>query len=259
MSLKKIRVVLLASQGFSTRCVFNALNDSFQVTHVIIEKSESRSIFLKRRLRRLGKRKVMGQILFQGIINPFLKFQSKKRLFEIQKQKGLIDKDIPKERITSVISANEKNVIKILRAAKPDIVVINGTRILKRHILEAVPATFLNIHAGITPMYRGVHGAYWALVSQDAKNIGVTIHIVDTGIDTGGILVQEKIKPQKEDNFVTYPLLQLGAALPKLIEIIPDVINENIKMMNIASKKSKLWYHPTFFEYLWKRFMFGIH
>ena len=53
-------------------------------------------------------------------------------------------------------------------------------------LLEAVPAVFLNTLAGITPSYRGVHGAYWALVQRQPDACGVTVHLVDAGIDTGG-------------------------------------------------------------------------
>ena len=39
----------------------------------------------------------------------------------------------------------------------PRVVIVNGTRIIQERVLQSVDAIFLNTHAGITPMYRGVH------------------------------------------------------------------------------------------------------
>ena len=47
--------------------------------------------------------------------------------------------------------------------------VVNGTRILSRRMLESIDAVFLNMHVGITPKYRGVHGGYWALANGDRR------------------------------------------------------------------------------------------
>ena len=59
-----------------------------------------------------------------------------------------------------------------------------------------------------------MHGGYWALVSGHPEACGVTVHLVDEGIDSGGILAQSVITPGPADCFVTYPLMQLGVGLP---------------------------------------------
>ena len=104
------------------------------------------------------------------------------------------------------------------------VVVVNGTRIIARRVLEASDAVFINTHCGITPEYRGVHGGYWALYRSDPENCGVTVHLVDPGIDTGGILAQQRIEPGPHDNFVTYPYLQLAAGLPLLVEAVGSAL-----------------------------------
>jgi folate-dependent phosphoribosylglycinamide formyltransferase PurN len=72
-----------------------------------------------------------------------------------------------------------------LKAINPDLVIVNGTRIISKKVLSSINSKFVNIHVGITPKYRGVHGTYWALVNNDVENSGVTVHFVDEGIDTG--------------------------------------------------------------------------
>jgi methionyl-tRNA formyltransferase len=66
-----------------------------------------------------------------------------------------------------------------------------------------MPALFINTHTGIHK-YSGVHGAYWALVSNDKENCGVIVDKLDQGIDTGEIITQCTIEISKLVNFITY-------------------------------------------------------
>ena len=102
-------------------------------------------------------------------------------------------------------------------------------------------------------MYRGVHGGYWALINDDLKSFGVTIHFVDNGVDTGNIIAQSTIIPSKKDCFVTYPLLQLNFGIKLLKNNLRDVINGNDNKINnnVVSSVSNQYFHPTIFSYLY--------
>ena len=116
----------------------------------------------------------------------------------------------------------------------------------------------MNIHAGITPAYRGVHGLYWALVNDDAEQAGVTVHLVDKGIDTGDVLYQKKIEITSKDNFSTYPLIQLGEGILLLKKAIDDFLKDDLKAVEVNTSKSRLWYHPTLLFYLKSRILKNI-
>jgi methionyl-tRNA formyltransferase len=113
------------------------------------------------------------------------------------------------------------------------------------------------MHAGITPQYRGVHGAYWALVQNDRDHCGVTVHLVDKGIDTGGILFQCLIETTRQDNFITYPYLQFGEGLSLMREAIEAAEQNNLQPIKHSSGNSRLWYHPTIWQYLYLRIFKG--
>jgi methionyl-tRNA formyltransferase len=151
--------------------------------------------------------------------------------------------------IRHVDSANSPETIAQLQAINPRVVIVNGARILKRDTLSAVPATFINTHQGITPQYRGSHGAYWALHRNDRDHCGVTLHLVDEGIDTGNIIGQATVDPLPSDSFVTYPFLQTAAALPILMDAI-NALRQGKLETRIASGPSAIWYHPTIWDYL---------
>lgn len=144
-----------------------------------------------------------------------------------------------------------------MEALRPLVVVINGTRILTRETLTAFRIPVLNVHAGITPKYRGVHGAYWALANKDREHCGVTVHLVDEGVDTGGILHQALIQPGPQDHFATYPTLQMVTGSHLLCRAVGEVISGTASVIQ-ASAESKRWYHPTLWGYCWNRLTTGV-
>ncbi len=131
----------------------------------------------------------------------------------------------------------------------PDVVIVNGTRIISNEILTSIPAPFINTHMGMTPKYRGVHGGYWALANEDNENCGVTVHLVDQGIDTGGILYQTAITVQPDDNYNSYPIHQIASAIPLMHQALNDIA-ENRLATKSGVQPSMLWSHPTLFAYL---------
>jgi folate-dependent phosphoribosylglycinamide formyltransferase PurN len=246
------KIVLLAGKGISTNILFHALQKSIPITAIILEEPVSKKQFLKKRIKKLGLLKVLGQVLFQTMVVPFLNLATSARKKEILEQFGLDDSPLPAAEVITVSSVNDSSCIQKLQEIEPNLVIVNGTRIISGSVLNAVNCKFINIHAGITPKYRGVHGAYWALLSDDPANCGVTVHLVDPGIDTGSIISQKTITVTRKDNFVTYPLLQLAAGIPMLQTAIADCLGGDLDLKS-ASGSSQLWYHPTIGQYLYHR------
>jgi folate-dependent phosphoribosylglycinamide formyltransferase PurN len=247
------QIVLLAAQGISTNIVYHALAREFSSLEIIIEASVPRTQFLKRRIKKLGILTVIGQILFIGFVERWLRISSAHRASQILQEFDLNASPIAKN-IHYVASANSEETRDLLRQFNPKIVVINGTRILATETLESLAAHFVNMHAGITPAYRGVHGGYWALAEGHPEFVGTTIHFVDKGIDTGKVIRQETIQITNEDSFVTYPFLQLGVGVPALVGAVREILSGEIVLQNpISSLPSKLHSHPTLWQYLLNR------
>ena len=100
-------------------------------------------------------------------------------------------------------------------------------------------------------MYRGVHGGYWALWNDDPDNFGVTIHLVDSGVDTGHPLRRVRVRPTREDTFATYPLLQQAKALDAIREILSNLPRFlAVEEQPAAIEFSRQWFHPTIGQYL---------
>lgn len=243
-------ILLLAQDGNSSRFVFNALKRDFDICGVVLEDPVPLSHFLKRRVQKLGVRTVLGQLAFRSAIVPILAKSGRARIRDIEREHGLDSAPIDPSKVTHVRSVNSEECRAALKRFSPAVVIVNGTRIIAGSTLAAAHAPFVNIHAGITPLYRGVHGGYWALAEGRPDLFGVTIHLVDTGIDTGGVLAQARIQPTTRDNFATYPYLQYAAALPILPHVIKSVLSGNVQPSTPPPGESRLWSHPTLFQYV---------
>jgi methionyl-tRNA formyltransferase len=244
------RVLILAQDSNSTRIVYNTLKDTFEICAVVLEDPVPRKDFIQRRLKKLGVRAVAGQLAFRALVVPALSYRAKQRIADICAQYGLDRSSIDESQCIRVPSVNSAECAATLARFAPDVVVVNGTRIISKATLESVDARFVNIHAGLTPLYRGVHGGYWALAQGKAGEFGVTIHFVDTGIDTGNILRQGTITPTSRDSFVTYPYLQYAVAMPLLRHAVADLLAGKANILPPPEGESRLWSHPTLGEYL---------
>lgn len=83
--------------------------------------------------------------------------------------------------------------ISMLRKHRTQVVALAGfMRIIKKGMLDAFPQRILNIHPSLLPAFPGVASWKQAL-DYGAKVAGCTVHIVDSGTDTGPILIQRHV------------------------------------------------------------------
>jgi folate-dependent phosphoribosylglycinamide formyltransferase PurN len=253
------RVVLVAGPGDTTDIVAHYLASRVPDLVVIEEQPVSRLRLATRRARRVGWPTVAGQVLLVTLALPYLRRRGRGRIGTILADAGLTATPYPgKLRVDSV---NDPQTVDLLRALRPEVIVVNGTRIISRTVLEALDCPLINTHAGITPRYRGVHGGYWALVEGRPDLVGTTVHLIDPGIDTGDVLGRVTFTVTTSDSLATYPYLHLAAGLPLLADQVARVL-EGGKLEPVVETTtpgdSRLYLHPTLWEYLRHRLAEGV-
>ena len=253
-----MKIVILGGKSESTLFVYNSLKKIIPIECVFIEKKPSSIQLLGSRIKKFGLLKVINQIIFQTIIIYFLKISSRSRVKEIINEFKLDNSDIATDKLIHVESVNSTECLNLLQKIKPELIIVNGTRIITKNILNSISCLFINTHAGITPEYRGVHGAYWALVNNDIENCGVTVHKVDTGIDTGDLIKQGKIRVTSKDNFVTYPYLQYGLGIQLLKDTIREIQSHNLSFYKKENVNSQLFSHPSFTQYIYNYYKMDV-
>ncbi|MDC0083074.1 formyltransferase family protein [Schleiferiaceae bacterium] len=82
---------------------------------------------------------------------------------------------------------------------------------------------------GILPMYRGMDVIEWPILLEDWKNLGITIHFMDKGVDTGDILKVHYIPQRKGDTIKTIRLRFEPVMVEQLSNVVVDLLYEKIK------------------------------
>ena len=100
-------------------------------------------------------------------------------------------------------NVNDADFIAQIAAFECDLLVsMSFNQILKAPIRDLTRLGFINCHAGALPFYRGRNPLNWALIN-DEKELGVTVHYVDEGIDTGDIIVRRLTPITDADDYAT--------------------------------------------------------
>jgi phosphoribosylglycinamide formyltransferase-1 len=112
----------------------------------------------------------------------------------------------------------------------PDLVVLAGfMRILPPSFVDRFSPNLINLHPSLLPKFPGAHAVRDAL-SAGAAETGVTIHVVDAGIDTGTIIAQRAVKILPADD---------QASLHERIKIQErELLVETV--LSIAQKRTEL-------------------
>jgi methionyl-tRNA formyltransferase len=104
----------------------------------------------------------------------------------------------PEVRRITVPHHNQDACAEALRELAPDLMVLGGTRIIRRHIFELAKHT-LNAHPGLLPELRGSASVAWAIATD--QKVGCTCHFIDASIDTGPIVSRRELPVRRGDSY----------------------------------------------------------
>ena len=209
---------------------------------------------VRRRARLIGWRQALGQAAFGVVQKLIIARAARRRLAAIWERHGLDPRPDPaiaraRGRLGELGSVPRD----ALRELRPDVVVVYGTRIIKRATLRCVAAPFINYHAGVNPKYRGQNGAYWA--RSNARSRACRRHRAP---GRRGRRHRRRALPgprrvRSADNIATYQHRQMAVALPLLIRAVEDALAGRLAPRRVELP-SRQWFHPT----LWAYFRTGL-
>ena len=102
-----------------------------------------------------------------------------------------------------------------------DLYIVLGSSYIKGKLADyLIKNKSINIHAGITPYYRGSDCNFWALYDDNPHLVGSTIHLLSKGLDNGPILYHAMTK--KKSNTFEYTMSSLKSAYLSIIKKIDD-------------------------------------
>ena len=139
-------------------------------------------------------------------------------------------------------NVNHTRCLEWIRSVNPDLnISVSFDQILKSDLLNTAPLGFINCHAGKLPYYRGRNVINWAIINNE-KEVGITVHYVDEGIDTGDIVLQKAVPVLWEDVY--------GDVLAKVETAIPPLVMEAVRRieLGIAERRPQSHRDGTYFS-----------
>lgn len=119
--------------------------------------------------------------------------------------------------------------VEAMAALKPDVLVMVAFgQILKKAVLEMAPLGVINLHGSLLPELRGAAPINWAIL-RGLEQTGITTMQTDRGVDTGAMLLKEKI-----DIPVDMDAIELGA---KMAQVGADLMVRTLKGLADGSVK----------------------
>ncbi len=94
----------------------------------------------------------------------------------------------------------EKEILSVLQPLSIDLIALAGfMKLLTSYLINAFPNRIINIHPSLLPEYPGTDAIKKSFFSTD-KKLGITIHKVDAGLDTGRIILQKEFTRSGKEN-----------------------------------------------------------
>ena len=122
-------------------------------------------------------------------------------------------------------SLNEATVVTAVTKAEPDVCVVMGTSIIKPRMISIPKLGMVNAHTSILPEYRGSRSEFWQCYNEDYSHVGITLHYIDKGVDTGQILFQKKQEVGENPDPNMLRANNTLATLQNYVDVIQSVLD----------------------------------
>ena len=143
---------------------------------------------------------------------------------------------------------NDQKSLDFIRAQAPDAIAFTGGGLIRRDLLGIPKLGVLNCHMGLLPPYRGMDVVEWPVLeaTTNAPPLGLTVHYMDAGVDTGPLLRHEKFGLESGDDFARIRE-RLTARMPTLMfDVLSDLRDQRVtpEPQSAAAGRQYFVLHP---------------
>jgi len=226
--------------------LINYLSHHFEVDNWIIQKRENQK---KSAVIKFSKLQKLEKIHFEKRLISEEKFFGSKKDFNIKANKIF---KINKSNLT------DGKLTKILKKNNCQNLITYGCHKISTESLKVVKKNAWNIHAGLSPWYRGSMTHFWPTYMLEPEFTGVTVHKITNNIDGGEIIHQSLVNLNPNDGIHDNACRCMKNFIKDFVTIIPKNFN-NKKFIGVKQTTSgriwtsKMW-HPNLLKVIYEKF-----
>jgi folate-dependent phosphoribosylglycinamide formyltransferase PurN len=204
-----MKIVVLTSETPTNTWLVNQLLGRHNIAGIVIERRPlalSPRDKVERRqnmIRRHGLVRTVNKLLYNWVRSRILSASEAQTVNDSLWPGGATPAYARQVPTLVVPNINAAECVAFIKEEAPDVIAVCGTSVLKPEVFGLAPKGTVNIHTGITPEYRSADPIFWALYRGEPEKVGVTIHFIDRGIDTGPILHQESVPVYPADSLAS--------------------------------------------------------
>ncbi len=182
-----MKIIAVFGDGSSQRALAQRIHGSVPLAHIA-----------KIRLKPKGRRK-----LLRSAVSITLARSIRAAWLGMLRHYDERFKEWPDVPSSSHSSANDDDLAILIERERPDLVLVSGTDLLRKHTLDRFATKVMNLHTGLSPYIRGgPNCTNWALALGEFDLIGNTVMWIDPGIDSGAIIATERTPLDGRESFL---------------------------------------------------------
>jgi len=145
---------------------------------------------------------------------------------------------------------NDKVVEDTLKKYEEKLVVFTGGGIIRKNILDNAGDGIINCHMGILPKYRGMDLPEWCILEDETDQLGLTLHFMDTGIDTGDILRKVKVPLANHSTIKSLRKSFEPVMVTSMVSVVDDYLKGKINAVKQPAKDKRQYFivHKKLYE-----------
>lgn len=252
-----VRAVVLCCDGLYQRALVQRARTHFHLVGVVVQHPPPASSARRwDRLRRYrDPRAVLRQAWSRLALRPYQRRgrELEDRLFRPEGSEPGLPMDVPVHHTSAI---NGAETVEFLRHLAPELILVNGTQLLREPILSLRPHIrhgILNLHTGLSPYSRGANCNLYMVLEGHPELVGVTVHHIDPGIDSGDIIRSAQVPMEPDDNFETIDVRSFDVGINLLLEGARDLVEGRAQRVR-QWEKGKLFLQRTGYHYEpWQR------
>jgi len=140
--------------------------------------------------------------------------------------------------VRKVFDVNDPEFVDELRAMDLDVILsVAAPQIFKEALLKVPKWGCVNVHSAKLPKYRGMMPNFWAMYHGD-RTAGITVHLMDTKIDRGKIILQTEIPIHPDESLDSLMKRSKRAAADLVIQALEKIRSGTAKLQEYEGKGS---------------------
>ncbi|MBZ5662220.1 MAG: formyl transferase [Acidobacteriia bacterium] len=200
--LNKPRIILITGDDLEHRFVANTLSATLNLAGIVVDHGKPQGKF--ERGRKLWKRYTLGQMFSRAILLVLRTVwrDNSRRTEDVLKVLGPANcSEFSRDDLVSHVNGiNTLEGVGVVTSLQPDILLIFGTGIVGKKILSLPSRIALNMHTGISPIYRGCDCTFWPVHNGELHMLGATVHECTALVDGGRIFATARASVEAGDS-----------------------------------------------------------